>query len=534
EIVFPRFSALDPGLVAFAAGGHGRRGGTGGEKGRAPREGARRPAGRPSGTGRSGGDADGVADAVDAQEVGGAGGAGGRPGDHDDLVALLDASDLQEGLLDLAEHRVGVVGVGDDEGLDAPDVGEAAADGGHGGEGEQRDRRAVARQAPGGLAGHGEGGEGLGADDGADLGGGARDGASHGLGHAVEGVGGLERGLLGGLDDAAHREDRLDGVLADAGLAGEHDGVGALEDGVGDVGGLGAGGARRGDHRFEHLGGDDDGPGLLAAQFDGALLDHRHLFEGQFDAEVAAGDHDAVEGGDDLGEAFHRLRLLDLADEGDADALLFHDLVADVGVGGGADEGQGDEVDAEAQGPAEVLLVLLGEGGDADGDAGEVEALVVGDHAADGDDGLDAGAVDGGHLEGDAAVVDEDGVAGADVAGEALVGGGDFAAGSGDVLGGDGELVAEGEAYRAVGEAADADLGALEVREDADAASGGLGGGPDPVVDLLVDGVVAVAHVEAGDVDAGFDEGVDLLGARAGGADGADDLRSTGHVHNRT
>ena len=61
---------------------------------------------------------------------------------------------------------------------------------------------------------------------------------------------------------------------------------------------------------------------------------------------------------------------------------------------------------------------------------------------------------------------------------------------------------------------------------------------PEPLahwaMEEIVDGVVAVAHVEAGDVDAGFDEGVDLLGARAGGADGADDLRSTGHVHNRT
>ena len=50
---------------------------------------------------------------------------------------------------------------------------------------------------------------------------------------------------------------------------------------------------------------------------------------------------------------------------------------------------------------------------------------------------------------------------------------------AGDVLGGDGELVAEGEAYRAVGEPAEPDLGALEVGEDADAASGGVGGLPE-------------------------------------------------------
>ena len=68
--------------------------------------------------------------------------------------------------------------------------------------------------------------------------------------------------LLGGLDDAAHGLHGLDGVLADAGLAGEHDRVGAVHDGVGDVGGLGAGGAGVVDHRVEHLGGDDDRLGV--------------------------------------------------------------------------------------------------------------------------------------------------------------------------------------------------------------------------------------------------------------------------------
>ena len=88
-----------------------------------------------------------------------------------------------------------------------------------------------------------------------------------------------------------------------------------------------------------------------------------------------------------------------------------------------ADEGEGDDVGAGAQRPAQVLDVLLGEGGDGDGDAGQVEALVVGDHAALDDDGADARAVDRGDLQGDAAVVDEDALARGDVGGEARVGG---------------------------------------------------------------------------------------------------------------
>ncbi len=46
---------------------------------------------------------------------------------------------------------------------------------------------------------------------------------------------------------------------------GQHDRVGAVEHGVGDVGGLGPGGAGVLDHRLEHLGGHDHRLGVLAA-----------------------------------------------------------------------------------------------------------------------------------------------------------------------------------------------------------------------------------------------------------------------------
>ena len=54
-----------------------------------------------------------------------------------------------------------------------------------------------------------------------------------------------------------------------------------------------------------------------------------------------------------------------------------------------AHERQGDEVGAELQAPAEVGLVLLGQRGHVDGDAGQVDALVVRDRAGDDDLGGD-------------------------------------------------------------------------------------------------------------------------------------------------
>ena len=50
-------------------------------------------------------------------------------------------------------------------------------------------------------------------------------------------------------------------------------------------------------------------------------------FQRHFDAEVAAGDHDAVEGVDDVVEVVDGLGLLDLGDDGEAAALLVHDAV---------------------------------------------------------------------------------------------------------------------------------------------------------------------------------------------------------------
>jgi len=68
----------------------------------------------------------------------------------------------------------------------------------------------------------------------------------------------------------------------------------AVVDGVGDVGGLGAGGAWVLDHGFEHLRGSDDGLAVLGCAADDVLLDGGNFFWREFDAEIAARDHDGV------------------------------------------------------------------------------------------------------------------------------------------------------------------------------------------------------------------------------------------------
>ena len=96
-----------------------------------------------------------------------------------------------------------------------------------------------------------------------------------------------------------------------------------------------------------------------------------------------------------------------------------------------------------------------------------------------------------------------------------------------DVVGRDRERRRRPRAAPAVGEPAEPDLGALQVGEDRDGLAGLVGGVADPLVVLLVVGLVTVAHVEPGDVHAGLGQLQDLVGAPDRGTEGADDLCSS-------
>ena len=91
-------------------------------------------------------------------------------------------------------------------------------------------------------------------------------------------------------------------MRANGRLRREEDRIGAVEDRVGDVAGLGAGRARGDDHRLEHLGRHDRRHAEVEGAPNELLLDDRHLLERQLDAEVAPGDHHRVGGPGDVVE----------------------------------------------------------------------------------------------------------------------------------------------------------------------------------------------------------------------------------------
>jgi hypothetical protein len=253
----------------------------------------------------------------------------------------------------------------------------------------------------------------------------------------------------------------------------------------------------------------------------------RHLH-----AEVAAGDHDGVEGVDDLFEVVDRLRLLHLGDDRQAHAELVHDRVYVFDVARAAHEGQGDHVGAHAglvlaQRPAQVGHVLVGQRRHGDRDAGQVDALVVGDLAAFDGHALDPRAVHRDHFEGHPAVVDQDAVARGAVPRQPLVRGGADLPGARHVFSGDGEPVAARQHVRAVREAAQADLRALQVHQDAHGPPGVVGGLAQVEIPGLVFGVRTVGQVQPADVEPCGDQCRELLGCLGRRAEGTDDFRAT-------
>ena len=281
-----------------------------------------------------------VAHLVDLQRVGGTRLSGRGTGSDDHEVAVFHESHVQQAAVNLCGHFIRVAHHGNQYRLDAPGQRQLVPHVLHRSEREDRLDRAKTGQAACGVTGLGERTDVLGVQLVGDFDGGTGDGATAGLGLGAQRGDALQAVLLGGLDDPGHDLDGLDRVLAHAGLAGEHDRVGAVEHRVGAVGGLGAGGARVVDHGLEHLGGHDDRLGPAACQFDGALLNDRHFLQRKLHAEVATGHHDGVERVDDFVELLHGLRLLDLGDHRNAAAFFIHDLVDALDVRGVTHEGQ--------------------------------------------------------------------------------------------------------------------------------------------------------------------------------------------------
>ncbi len=299
--------------------------------------------------------------------------------------------------------------------------------------------------------------------------------------------------------DSVHVGDRLERELADRGLAGEHQRAGAVEDGVRDIRSLGARRLRRMDHRLEHLRCRDHRLPALERTQDDPLLQQRHLGRADLDAEVAARDHHAVREAEDVVESRDCLGLLDLRDHVGGRPGGLDQRLQRLHVGGGTNERERDEIDAELERELEVVDVLAGQRRDRQRDAGEVDALVGGDDAADEHLAARAAAVDLHNSEPHGAIVDQNVEARLQHRAEHRRRDREVVA-LGDVLACDRHLSATLE-RDGLGELADAELRPLQVGDQSNRAPDLLLKGTDRLRARPVILVGAVREVQAGTVD---------------------------------
>ena len=137
----------------------------------------------------------------------------------------------------------------------------------------------------------------------AEVTGGVADGAGHigggGVGTLAEAALVVNAGL-GPHGNARHGLHGLQGIHARGGFPGEHNGAGAVVNGVGHVGGFRPGGAGRLHHGVQHLRGGDGRLARGVALFDEELLQDGDFLQGNFHAHVTPGHHDGVRYPEDL------------------------------------------------------------------------------------------------------------------------------------------------------------------------------------------------------------------------------------------
>ncbi len=312
------------------------------------------------------------------------------------------------------------------------------------------------------------------------------------------------------------RAIRRDRILPGGRLAREHQGVGAVEDGVGDVGGLGAGGPRVGHHRLEHLGGHDHRLAVTPAHGDDLLLPHRNLVQRHLDPEISARHHHGVGLAHGLVEAAHHPRALELGDQRQIAAGLAHHAAHRLEVAGSADEAHRQEVGPFGDGEGDIGAVLVADRKRQVG-VGEVDALAGRDRPAVEHPRPHLARAARRDLELDHSVVDQEPLAGAQVGEEArlfhrqvsLLAEDDFLAlGEKPSLGDFPEAVARPHEVDDDGHET-----SLLLRHPADAAD-----------ELAVARVAAVGEVEPHHVDPGVEELGEDVGGRGGRTQSGDDL----------
>lgn len=274
---------------------------------------------------------------------------------------------------------------------------------------------------------------------------------------------------IGAFADGSHGLNGFLWILTLCRFAGKHDCIGTVENCVCNVACFGAGWTWVLLHGLKHLSCGNNELASLVALSDDHLLSEDNVLEWNFNAHVAAGNHDAVGYFEDFIEIIQAFLVFDLGDDLDVfAAVLVEELTDTENVFLLADEGCSDKVNFAFAAETEIDFILFSErwkGGD---DVWKVNALVFAENARVLNFGDDLVAFDFDNAKTDETVVEENGIACLEVLVEVFVSYGNFGlVAENGLVSGKGESLTsfEGNVF-AVNEVVGTDFRTLGVEED--------------------------------------------------------------------
>lgn len=322
-----------------------------------------------------------------------------------------------------------------------------------------------------------------------------------------------------------HGLDCLTRISTVSRFAGEHDGIGVGEDGIGDIADFGTGRTRILDHGMEHLGSDDDGLVTLHTFTNQHALNAGDFLLCHLDTQVATSDHDTVGHIEDFIDVIHALLVLNFGDDFHIAVMCIEDGLHIEDILLGTNEGMGHEIDVFGACEFEVMTVFFRQRRKIDADTGDIDGFTLAEFAMVGRFGNEdiVAFIDDG--ESDLAIVNEDGAADGNIGDEIGVVHRDTLVGS-DTAGITDHFHAvtgfeNQETIRAaLGENGGSDFGAFGVDEDGDLFADGTHVG-DQMANAIV-GQVGGVHTDY--IEAAVVEIADKIDVTALVADGADNL----------
>ena len=182
---------------------------------------------------------------------------------------------------------------------------------------------------------------------------------------------------LRALRDRRHRFDGKNRILTCCGLARKHDGRRAVVNCIRDIRRFRSRRTRVVDHRIQHLRGCNADLSHRLRHLDHSLLEHRNFLERHLDAEISAGNHDAVRFLQNLLQIGDALHALDFRDDQRMASVFLQNLTNVADILRGSCKGCGHKFKALLASEDEVFSVLVADERHREVGSRDVDSLVI-------------------------------------------------------------------------------------------------------------------------------------------------------------